>query len=251
MARRGQKKHLKRLPAPRYWPIKRKHGKFAVKPSPGPHAREDCLPLAILLREILGHAENMREVKAILSTGQVYVDGRPRKDERFPVGIMDVIEIKNSGERYRLLPKLRGGLRLVPIDEKESSYKLCRVEKKAMVQGGKLQMTLHDGRNILLPDGTKPSDFRTLDTIKISIPSQKYEKSITLEKGAYAVVSQGKNIGIEGKILEVDRRFGTNASTVTIQDNDGNQFQTALEFVFVVGKNKPELEMGSAGGVVE
>ena len=201
MARRGQKKHLKRLPAPRYWPIKRKHGKFAPKPSPGPHAREDCLPLAILLREILGYAENMREVKAILSTGQVFVDGRPRKDPNYPVGMMDVIEIRSSGERYRLLPKLHGGLRLVPIAEKESSFKLCRVEKKMMVQGGKLQMTFHDGRNMLLPDGTKPSDFRTLDTVRITIPSQKYEKSIALEKGAYAVVSQGKNIGIEGKIL--------------------------------------------------
>lgn len=251
MTRRGQKKHLKRLPAPRYWPIKRKHGKFTTRPIPGPHPKEDCLTLAILLREILGYAENMREVKAILTTSQVFVDGRPRKDPRYPIGMMDVIELKNSGEQFRLVPKLRGGLRLVKIDSKEASYKLCRVEKKMMVPGGSLQMTLHDGRNMLLPDGTKASDFKTLDTIKISIPEQKFEKSFSLEKGAYAVVSQGKNIGIEGKILEIEKRFGTHASTVTLQDNDGNQFQTALEYVFVLGKGKPELSMGSAGGASE
>ncbi|MDF1541094.1 MAG: 30S ribosomal protein S4e, partial [Candidatus Thorarchaeota archaeon] len=74
MARRGQKKHLKRLPAPKYWPIKRKHGKFTTKPRPGPHGREECLTLTILLREVLGRAENMREVKAIVSAGDVYVE---------------------------------------------------------------------------------------------------------------------------------------------------------------------------------
>ncbi|MFX0106862.1 MAG: S4 domain-containing protein, partial [Candidatus Hodarchaeota archaeon] len=141
MARRGQKKHLKRLPAPRHWPIKRKHGKFTTMPIPGPHAKEQCLTLAILLREILGHAENMREVKAILSTGQVHVDGRPRKDPRYPIGLMDVVEIKESGERFRFLPKPKGGLRLVSIDESEASFKLCRVEKKKMAPGGHLQMT--------------------------------------------------------------------------------------------------------------
>jgi small subunit ribosomal protein S4e len=206
------------------------------------------LTLAILLREILDYAENMREVKAILSTGQVFVDGRPRKDPRYPIGLMDVVELKDSDERFRLVPKIRGGLRLVPIDDKEAAFKLCRVEKKMMVPGGKLQMTLHDGRNLLLPEGVKASDFRTLDTIRITLPEQKYEKSFALEKGAYAVVSQGKNVGIEGKILEIEKRFGTHASTVTLQDNEGNQFQTALEYVFVLGKGKPELTMGSAGG---
>ncbi|MFQ5831145.1 MAG: 30S ribosomal protein S4e [Candidatus Thorarchaeota archaeon] len=247
MTRRGQKKHLKRLPAPRHWPIKRKHGKFATKPVAGPHPKEHCLTLTILLREILGYAENMREVKAILSTGQILVDGRTRKDPRYPIGMMDVIEVKGSGERFRLLPRTRGGLRLVSIDEKEAGFKLCRIEKKMMVPGGTLQMTLHDGRNLFLPEGAKPSDFKTLDTVKVSIPEQKYMKTHPLEKGAYAVVSRGKNIGIEGKIIEVERRFGTHASTVTLEDPEGTRFQTALEYVFVLGKKASEVSLESGG----
>ncbi|MFW9787089.1 MAG: 30S ribosomal protein S4e [Candidatus Thorarchaeota archaeon] len=251
MARRGQKKHLKRLPAPRHWPIKRKESKFTTRVIPGPHPKEHSLTLAILLREVLGYAENMREVKSILSSGQVLVDGVIRKDGRFPVGLMDVVEITTSGERFRLLPKLRGGLKLVSIDDAEAKFKLCRIETKTMVKSGKVQLGLHDGRTLLLPEGEKAADYQTLDTLKVGIPTQKLMKTINLDKGAYAVVSRGKNVGIEGKILEIEKRLGTNASTVTLQDPDGNRFQTALEYVFVVGKSKPEVALESKGGSSE
>lgn len=251
MARRGQKKHLKRLPAPRHWPIKRKEAKFTTRVIPGPHPKEHCLTLAVLLREVLGYAENMREVKVILSRGEVKVDGEIRKDGRFPVGLMDVVEITASGERFRLLPKLRGGLRLVNIDDAEAKFKLCRIETKTMVKGGKVQLGLHDGRTLLLPEGEKPSDYQTLDTLKVGIPTQKLMKTINLDKGAYAMVSRGKNVGIEGKILEIEKRLGTHASTVTLQDPDGNRFQTALEYVFVLGKTKPEVTLEATGGSSE
>lgn len=251
MARRGQKKHLKRLPAPRHWPIKRKEAKFTTRVIPGPHPKEHCLTLAVLLREVLGYAENMREVKAILSKGEIKVDGEVRKDGRFPVGLMDVVEIGASGERFRLLPKLRGGLRIVNIDDAEAKFKLCRIETKTMVKGGKVQLGLHDGRTLLLPDGEKPSDYQTLDTLKVGVPDQKLMKTINLAKGAYALVSRGKNVGIEGKIIEIEQRLGTHASTVTLQDPDGNRFQTALDYVFVVGKSKSEVTLETTGGSSE
>jgi small subunit ribosomal protein S4e len=190
----------------------------------------------------------MREVKAILSSGQIKVDGHVRKDPRFPVGLMDVIDITTSGERYRLVPKKRGGLRLVKIDDKEAAFKLCKVESKTMVKGGKVQLGLHDGRSLLLPEGEKPTKYKTLDTLKISIPEQKILDSVNLEKGVYAVVSQGRNIGNEGKVIAIDKRVGTHASTVTMEDPEGNRFQTALEYVFVVGKSKPEVSLQVEGG---
>ncbi|MFW9793165.1 MAG: 30S ribosomal protein S4e [Candidatus Thorarchaeota archaeon] len=251
MARRGQKKHLKRLPAPRHWPIKRKEAKFTTRVMPGPHPKEHSLTLALVLREVLGYAENMREVKAILSTGQVKVDGVIRKNPRFPVGLMDVIEVISSGERFRLLPKLGGGLRFVNIDEKEAAYKLCKIEAKTVVKGGKVQLGLHDGRTLLLAEGADPSEYSTLDTLKVGIPKQKLMKSLSMDKGAYAVVTRGKNIGIEGKILEIVKRIGSHASTVTLQDPEGNRFQTALDYVFVLGKTKSEVSLESAGGSPE
>jgi small subunit ribosomal protein S4e len=248
MTRRGQKKHLKRLPAPRYWPIKRKTGKFTTRVIPGPHARDDCMTLAIVLREVLGYAGNMREVKAILSSGQIIVDGHVRKDPRFPVGLMDVINIATSGEQFRLIPKKRGGYRLVKIDDKEAEFKLCKIESKTMVKGGKVQLGLHDGRTLLLPEGEKPSKYNTLDTLKIAIPDQKILSSLQMDKGVYAVVSRGRNVGNEGKVVEIAKRLGTHASTVTMEDPEGNRFQTALEYVFVVGKTKPEVSLQTEGG---
>jgi ribosomal protein S4E len=120
-----------------------------------------------------------------------------------------------------------------------------------MVKGGKVQLGLHDGRTLLLPEGEKPSDYQTLDTLKVGIPDQKLMKTINLDKGAYAVVSRGKNVGIDGKILEIEKRIGTHASTVTLQDPDGNRFQTALEYVFVVGKSKSEVTLEITGGSSE
>jgi small subunit ribosomal protein S4e len=197
---------------------------------------------------MLGYAESMREVKAILSQGQVKIDGVIRKDPRFPVGLMDVLEIATSNERFRLLPKTRGGFRLVNIDEKEANFKLCRIESKNMVKGGKVQLGLHDGRSLLLPEGEKATDYNTLGTLKVSVPEQKLMSSIPLEKGVYAVVSRGKNVGIEGKVLEIQRRIGTHASTVTLEDPEGNRFETALEYVFVVGKGKSEVSLAATGG---
>ncbi|MFW9810889.1 MAG: 30S ribosomal protein S4e [Candidatus Thorarchaeota archaeon] len=246
MARRGQKKHLKRLPAPRHWPIKRKEAKFTTRVIPGPHPKEHSLNLALILREILGYAENMREVKAILSTGQIKVDGVVRKNPRFPVGLMDVIEIIDSNERFRLLPKLNGGLRLVSVNEDEAGFKLCRIENKSLVKGGKVQLGLHDGRTILV-EPEKAADYSTLDTLKMGIPKQKLMKSINLDKGVYAIVTRGKNIGIEGKVLEISKRIGTHASTVTIQDPEGNRFETALDYVFAVGKTKSEVTLDGGG----
>jgi small subunit ribosomal protein S4e len=251
MTRRGQKKHLKRLPAPKYWPIPRKAGKFTTRVIPGPHPRDHSLTLALVLREVLGYAENMREINAILSTGQIKVDGQVRKDARFPVGLMDVIEITASGERFRVLPKQRGGLRLVNIDDSEVGFKLCRIERKTMNQGGKVQLGLHDGRTLLLPDRDKSSKYSTLDTLKIAIPEQKLLGTIPLEKGVQAIVSRGKNIGIEGKVLAIEKRHGTHASTVTLEDPTGNRFQTALEYVFVVGKNRSEVNLQIEGGSSE
>ncbi|MFC2143717.1 30S ribosomal protein S4e, partial [Candidatus Aenigmatarchaeota archaeon] len=36
---------LKRLAAPRFWPIERKNKKYIISPKPGPFAKEDSIPL--------------------------------------------------------------------------------------------------------------------------------------------------------------------------------------------------------------
>ena len=82
----------------------------------------------------------------------------------------------------------------------------------------------------------------------LSVPEQKILEIISLDKGAYAIVTHGRNVGIEGKIIEIERRIGAHASTVTLEDPDGNRFQTALDYVFVIGTKKPKVKLESKGG---
>ena len=75
MAKRGGTRHLKRHAAPTSWKIRRKKFTWAIKPSPGPHPKERSIPLAVLLRDILGIAENAREAKKIVKAGKIAVTG--------------------------------------------------------------------------------------------------------------------------------------------------------------------------------
>ena len=67
--------HHKRLVMPRTWPLTRKTDIWAQKPNPSGHPLEMCMPLGIILRDVLGVAHNMREPKRILHSRQVMVDG--------------------------------------------------------------------------------------------------------------------------------------------------------------------------------
>ena len=99
MGRKGAQKHLKRLPAPKTFPISRKQEKFTIRSSPGPHRLSTSIPLLIVIRDILKHASNGREAKHLIAEGNCRIDGRIIKDYRFPVGLMDVLTIPKAEEQ--------------------------------------------------------------------------------------------------------------------------------------------------------
>jgi small subunit ribosomal protein S4e len=104
LGRKGERKHLKRKPAPRMWPIHRKEAVWTVKPKPGPHSLSSSLPLELTVRDILDLAKNGKEAKTIISHGKISVNGKVRRDEHFLVGLMDVISIADTKKSYRVLP---------------------------------------------------------------------------------------------------------------------------------------------------
>eukprot|EP00408_Alexandrium_pacificum_P058248 CAMPEP_0171172040 /NCGR_PEP_ID=MMETSP0790-20130122/9520_1 /TAXON_ID=2925 /ORGANISM="Alexandrium catenella, Strain OF101" /LENGTH=70 /DNA_ID=CAMNT_0011636897 /DNA_START=81 /DNA_END=290 /DNA_ORIENTATION=+ len=63
---RGPKKHLKRMFAPSHWMLDKLKGRFAPRPSSGPHKLRECLPLIVMLRERLKYALTYRECKMIV-----------------------------------------------------------------------------------------------------------------------------------------------------------------------------------------
>ncbi|MCK9151323.1 30S ribosomal protein S4e [Methanobacterium alcaliphilum] len=238
MAKMGSRKHLKRFKSPKHWPIHPKEDKWTVKPSAGPHAIEDSLPLMIVIRDILKVADNSREAKRIINNGEILVDGRVRKDYKFPVGFMDVIQIPTNGSVYRVLPDEKGRLILHPIKEENVEFKLCKIEDKTTVKGGKTQLNLHDGRNCLSEEQHKAGDV-----VKLKVPEQEVMESIIFEEGNIGLVTGGKHIGEIGKIKEINITKSSRPNTVIIETESKKTFLTLKDYVFVIGKEEPVISL--------
>lgn len=255
MGRKGESTGLKRKPAPKFWPIHRKEFVWVVKPSPGPHSIENCLPLAIVLRDILGFAKTRKEVKTIVSQGRVYVDGKVRREDNFPVGLMDVISISDVDKCFRILPSSKG-LILHSIDKEEATFKLCRIESKTVVKNGHIQLNLHDGSDILVkvtdPKNPQEDVYKTLDTVKISLPERQILEHVRMKEGDFAIITGGKNIGKYGKIVEIEKAEGKKHrnALATIEDERGNRYQTILNLVAVIGETQPLISLPEAAPVV-
>jgi small subunit ribosomal protein S4e len=255
LGRKGESTGLKRKPTPRFWPIHRKEFVWAVKPSPGPHSLENCLPLTIVLRDILGFAQTKKEVKTIVSQGRVYVDGKVRREDDFPVGLMDVISIPDADKHFRILPSEKG-LILHPIGKEEAGFKLCRIENKTVVGNGHIQLNLREGSNILVKvaDRKSPQEdvYKTFDTVKISLPERQILEHTKMKENDFAMITGGKNIGKYGKIVKIERAEGKKQrnTLVIIENEKGNRYQTTLNFVFAIGDAQPLVSIPEATLVV-
>lgn len=238
MAKMGSRKHLKRFKSPKNWPIHPKENTWTVKPNAGPHAIEKSLSLLIVIRDILKLADNAREAKRIINTGKVLVDGRPRKDYKYPVGFMDVIEVPLTEEVYRMLPDLKGRLTLHPISKENNSFKLCKITEKTIIKDNKTQLNLHDGRNMIIEDS-----FSVGDVVSLNIPDQEITNHFKFEEGAMVLITGGKHTGEIGKIIEIVINKSSNPNTVIVENNKKENFITLKDYAFVIGKNEPAISL--------
>ncbi|WP_434731827.1 30S ribosomal protein S4e [Thermogladius sp. KZ2Tp1] len=243
-------RHLKALAAPYYWSILRKEHKWTVKPSPGPHPIEYSLPLLIVVRNVLGYAETAREARRLISEGHFEIDGRVVRDYKFPVGFMDVLRIKTTDEYYRVVPVPTKVIGFVKIPKEEATFKLCRIRNKTTVKGGHIQLNLHDGRNVLIrvndPRNPVEDVYETLGTVQLSLADNKIVDYIPLAENNLVIISGGRNVGRVGLLKKVHRGMGVKRSVAVIEDRIGNLFQTSLNYVFVIGRDKPLITLPEA-----
>ncbi|MCL1977140.1 MAG: 30S ribosomal protein S4e [Candidatus Bathyarchaeota archaeon] len=244
MGKKGKTARLKRKPAPKYWPIHRKESPWVVKPASGPHSLQKCLPLTLVLRDILGVAGTRKEGKLILSEGKVQVNGIVRKKDDFPVGLMDVISMPDSNQYYRVIPSHKG-LVLSPINKEDAKYKFVRVEDKTTTTVG-VQIALHDGTNMLIkvadPKNPVEVTYETFDILKVNITDGTVAEKLKTKEGNTAVITGGKNIGIQGKIVEIEKTEAKKRrqALVVIEDDQGARCQTILDFIFSINSNEPQ-----------
>ncbi|MDD3792211.1 MAG: 30S ribosomal protein S4e [Candidatus Bathyarchaeota archaeon] len=240
MGKKGKTSRLKRKPAPAFWPIHRKELPWVVKPSSGSHSLHKCVPLSIMLRDMLGVAQTRKEGKLILTQGKVLVDGKVRKQDDSPVGLMDVISMPDTDKHYRVMPSHKG-LVLNSISKEESNIKLFRVEDKTTVHNG-IQVALHDGSVMLVKvnDPKNPIEvtYETFDVLKVQFPEKQVTEVLKTKEGNLAIITGGKNIGKQGRIVEIEKTEAKKRrqALVVIEDSQGNRYQTILDFVFSTGE---------------
>jgi small subunit ribosomal protein S4e len=245
MGRKGKTARLKRKPAPKFWPIHRKEDPWVLKPSSGPHSLQGCLPLSLVLRE---------EAQRILYQGKVLVNGKVKRKDDFPVGLMDIISIKDANKYYRIMPSHKG-LSLAEITQEETAYKLYRVDDKHTVPGG-IQLNLHDGSNLFLkvadPKNAAENIYNTFDILKLDLAKKAIAGCMQLKEGNYVVITGGKNIGVQGKIAEIEKTEAKKRKNalVVVEDEQGKKYQTILDFVFTINENKPQVTAPEAQAVV-
>jgi small subunit ribosomal protein S4e len=226
-------KHLKRMAAPSAMRISRKTFYWVTKPHPGAHPLERSVALLVLLRDHLKAATTAREAKAILGARQVKVDGRVVTSPQFAVGLMDVIEIEKTGERYRMLVDHHGRLTPLKISKEDAKWKLCRVENTHTIKGGVWQFNLHDGRNI---QSTK-ARYKPGDTLQIEVPSQKVMHNFEFKEGATALIISGTHTGQLAKVASQEIVKSSRPNIVKFAEG----ITTVKPNVFVVGREKAEV----------
>ncbi|MGY8670132.1 MAG: 30S ribosomal protein S4e [Candidatus Poseidoniales archaeon] len=224
----GSPSHLKRLAMPRSWALPRKTTVWVTRPKAGAHSLEYCMPLNVVIRDILGLARSTREVRRILHMGLVKVDGRIVKDVRRGVGLMDVLTIGDDDYR-RCILDANGRLRYKPISADEAGFKVCRIENKNTIKGGKTQLNLHDGRNIIVDDA---SEYKTGDSLKLSLPSQQIEEHIVFGEGTRCYLIGGAHVGSLADMTSYSVKRSSMPNEVEF---DG--FGTVVSNVFAVGSN--------------
>jgi small subunit ribosomal protein S4e len=233
MANKGNSRHLKRLAKSPMLNITPKTALWLIKPKAGAHKADESIPLLVLIRETFGFGENLKEVKHILSAGDVLVDGTARREPKFAVGLMDIISIPKMKKFYQVF-SVKGRLKLVDITEADAKLKSCRIVGKTYVTGNKIQLNLHDGKNILIE---KEEDrFKVGDTVRITIPNYKVDAFLKLEKGANCYIYRGKHSGKLGTLEEIIEQPGGQPSDAKLKVGD-QELLTRKDYLFAVSKD--------------
>ena len=221
--------HIKRLMMPRSWPLPRKTSVWVQKPDPCGHSIENCMPMGIILRDVIGVAHNRREAKKILHSRKIMVDGRIETAIGRGVGLMDVLTV--GEDNYRCILDMNGKLRYRPITAKEASSKTCRVMGKTTISGGKTQLHLHDGRNIIFDSNP---EYKSGDSIVISLPEQEIISHHKFEEGALSYLTGGSHIGETAVVKAHEIKRSSKDNEVTFEED----FGTISDYVFIIGDKK-------------
>ena len=232
----GSKK-LKRQMAPQFWGISRKDKRFVITVKPGPHKKAYSVPTAVFLRDMLKIVTSLREAKASIYSGKVKIDGVVRKSLHHSIGLMDVVELENVPDVYRLVPMEGKLLQPLKINESEKTQKLVSVTSKSTISKGRMQIGFHDGRSII-----SDTQVSVGDTCLIQIPDQKILEVIKLEAGSQALVTRGINAGQIGKVESIEEGTFILPKRAVLVLGD-RKIEIPADIIMPIGKEGPAIQI--------
>jgi small subunit ribosomal protein S4e len=225
------KRHLKRINAPKTWKILRKGVKFTTRSNPGGMAKGLTMPIANVVKYELKLATTVKEVKHLVFSGEIFVNGKKITDHKHPLCFTDVVSFPKLDKHYRMVIDTNGILRVIPASKEESGLKITKIIGKTFI-GGKLQLNLLDGRNVFFDK----HHYKVKDSLLVTMPEQIVKEHLPFEKGALVLLYSGKHIGKIGKITDMKK----DSIIVKTAEED---FETKTEYALVVGKEHPLLKM--------
>ena len=232
--------YLKRITVPKSWRVLKKSSEWAPYPHSSGYALDDSVPLMTLIREYLKYADTSTEAKKIIRAKKILVDQKVRTDPHFAVGLMNVVSIPLLKKHFRVIYDNKGRLDLCEIPEQESSQKLCKIVGKKKNINGKIQLSFHDGRTMMLE---KANEYKLGDSLLIEIPSQKIVRHIPLKIGSKALITGGHNkskISTLKEIQDIKTRSSSTKMGVLVDEND-EVIRTSKEYLFCVGEKNQEI----------
>jgi small subunit ribosomal protein S4e len=227
-------RHQRRISAPASWPIQKKVHAWVVGANAGSHSMHTGIPLLVVVRDMLKLAKNSKEAKAMISEGNILIDGIPRKDYKYITGLFDIISLPVLNEHYCILLDTNNRFKL--LKEEPGVAKLCRINDKTIVKKGAVQLNLHDGSNVLASN-----EYKTFDTVMLSIPDRKITKHIAYKAGNLAIVIGGEHSGEMGKIKQIRKVRGSGTNMVVL--SNGTYFETIEKYVYVIGETSSEIKV--------
>jgi len=192
----------------KFWPVPRKGTKYLALSS---HNQNDSIPLIVVLRDVLKIVNSKKELKKALNEKQIVVNGKEVRDVSFPVSLFDVVNIKAVLSENK---KLVFG----EVEGKDAMSKVYKVIGKKILDGGKVQINLLNGRNVFVDGKDK---VRVGDSMVVGFDG-KVIRVIGMEKGNKGFVIHGKHTGDGGEIKDIGEQGGKMIAKIEGKDHEIN-----------------------------
>ena len=133
-----------------------------------------------------------------------------RVDEKFPIGIFDIIEIPKTKEYFRLFQDEHSRFVLHKVSKEEAGIKPSKIINKTRLKKGKTQINLFD------------------------LKSNKIRSHLKLEKNVKIYLMEGKYTGHVAVVEDIIQTNNLNPSRL-ICGYKNKKFETLKKYAFVIG----------------